>query len=113
MSLGRRAVQCRHVTVATNSSGRKVETIGSEFTISASVQSPTRNDLEYLPEGRRESLAAVLFTTNLLYFQGTDNRNPDQVFVEGRWCEVVAEQGRQSGIVPHNKYFVVHMNAVQ
>ena|GEM_PF-1417819 len=117
MSLGRKIVQCQQMIIAVQATGRQLLTVGSGFTITASIQSPTLNDLESLPEGRRGKLAAVLYTAQKLYMGGDPNqllRGPDQVQVPwtGEWCEVIGFQNFWN-LVNQNKYFVSHLTAIQ
>ena len=74
----------------------------TEFTARYSVQPASPDDMEMLPEGRRERKAYTLFGDTALRTV-TDADNADKVLIYGEWFEVSAHQAWRNGLVPHER----------
>ena len=74
----------------------------SEFTARYSVQPTSPDDMEMLPEGRRDRQAYTLFGDKPLRM-ATDEGNADLVLIYGEWYEVHARQAWRNGLVPHER----------
>ena len=79
----------------------------SEFTARYSVQPTSPDDMEMLPEGRRERRAYTLFGDDSLQGVGTDN--PDLVQIDGEWYEVSAVQEWRNTLIPHCRSIVTRL----
>ncbi len=80
----------------------------TDFTIRASIQPIRPNEVETLPEGRRNSKAFRLYTNADLRDMQSD-ANPDQVELFGEWYEVTAKAPWQNNVISHYKYFVTKL----
>jgi len=88
-----------------NDTGLWVEGETETFTASYSVQPTSPDDMQALPEGRREQRAYTLIgDTPLRSVQATTN--PDKVEVDGEKYEVSAVQEWRNSIVPHTRVIV-------
>ena len=74
----------------------------SEFTARYSVQPTSPDDMEMLPEGRRDRQAYTLFGDKPLR-KATDEGNADRVLIYGEWYEVSAHQPWRNGLIPHER----------
>lgn len=82
----------------------------SEITVTASVQPTSNDDVEALPEGRRQARNYTLITDDDL--RGLTDANPDQVEIEGERYEVSAIQLWANGIIPHKRAVVTRMEDI-
>lgn len=94
------------------SGGQYVEGVwqeGSEvsFTVNVSVQPSAPDDMESLPEGRRQRRAYTLFGDKDL--RGVEDGNPDQVEIDGDRYEVSSVQYWRNTILPHVKSVVTRL----
>jgi len=76
----------------------------TQMTIRASVQPATKNDIEFLPEGRRNSKSYALFTDTRLNMVTTSN--PDIITIYSEDFELMREEVWQNGLINHYKYIV-------
>lgn len=101
------------VTVSRRGSGAFVkgrwtgETEASTFDIKASIQPIRPNEVETLPEGRRNSKAFRLYTSADL--RDVTTQNPDQVSLFGETYEVTAKAPWRNNVINHYKYFVTKL----
>ena len=100
----------RKKLTARNANGQRVkgrwqESTGTPFEILASVQPTTPNEIESLPENRRESISYTLYSRDDLVSLG-ENENPDQVQIEDAWYEVTVKNTWKNGLINHNQYVV-------
>ena len=79
----------------------------TEITVRVSVQPSSPDDMELLPEGRRERRAYTLFGDDALLGVGDDN--PDQVEIDGERYEVSAVQYWRNSIIPHTRTVVTRL----
>lgn len=80
----------------------------SEETIMASVQALKPEDVQQLPEGRRNSKLFFIFTDTRLNL--VTSANPDIVVVDSENYEVDKEEVWQNGVINHYKYLIVKVN---
>ena len=89
---------------------RQVEGTPTEFTIRASVQPVTGEELQLLPEGRRSRRVLKAYTPTVLRTADERTQTPaDQVQVDGEWFEV-QQTWRQRVIIPHSKVLLVRLD---
>lgn len=90
--------------------GLWVEGSPSTFDIQCSVQPLTPDEMELVPEGRRDGEVFNLFTgTRLLPANPPDSKNADKVSIDGRDYEVLSCARWQNRILPHYKAVVVQI----
>jgi len=77
-------------------------------TIFASVQPATKNDIESLPEGKRNSKSYALFTNSDLPMVSLST--PDTVMIEGETYEMVRKEPWRNNVISHYKYIVVKVD---
>lgn len=98
----------RPLTVTRKSGGGYVDGIwqpGDETTITvkASVQPTSPDDMELLPEGRRDRQAFTLYCDTPLRVSGdVEGANADLVDIEGVSYEVSARRPWQNNIISHH-----------
>ena len=80
------------------------------FSIKCSVQNPTGEETETLPEGRRTDDARILFTDTQLY-SVNGNSNPDQVELDGTFYEVWDVRPWQNNLINHYRYIIQKIEA--
>jgi len=96
--------------------GRWVEGAYTDSTITASIQPLKGEDMESLPEGRRDSEAYKMYTSTLVKTvqEAGSNQNADRVIFFGKEFEVhqVNEWQNNSNftIVNHYKYLVLRID---
>lgn len=100
------------LTVYRVSEGQYVDGIwqpGTETSFEArySVQPTDTDDLESLPEGRRQQRAYTLIGSTEL--RGLTDANPDQVEIDGERYEVSAVRYWRNGIIPHTWAIVTRL----
>ncbi len=90
------------------SQGRFVQdTNPATIEIYASCQPASGQDMQSLPEGRRNKEAYVLYTaTELFTADVKTKRSADQVKIGQYWYEVVKVGPFQSGVIPHYRAIV-------
>ncbi len=81
----------------------------SEITIKASVQPATTEDLQSLPENRRQYGAYRVYSSTQFQSLEEDENNPDVVVIGGNDYEIAQVQPWQNGIVPHYKAIAVRV----
>lgn len=86
---------------------------GSEIIsiIKASVQPTSPNDVEQIPEGRREQKSYTLFTDTNLIALGY-HQNSDKFEIDGEIFEAVNVESWQNNIINHYKAIVVRIDSV-
>lgn len=85
--------------------GLWVEGATETFEARYSVQPTSPNDMQALPEGRRERRAYTLIgDTPLRSVEATTN--PDRVEIDGEMYEVSAVQEWRNNIIPHTQVIV-------
>ena len=98
----------RPVTVTRQAAGGYVAGVwvpGNPFTVTiqASVQPATAEDMQRLPEGRRQTGAVKIYTnSNLMAEIGT--QKADRVTLPTGEYEVAQADHWQNGVLPHNVY---------
>lgn len=101
------------LTVTRGAAGQYVDGIwqsGSEssFTIQASVQPTTPNDVQLLPEGKRDRLAYTLYSDTSLRIANDNTQEPgDIVTIDGDSFEAMARRPWQNSIIDHHVTIVV------
>ena len=103
----------KEITVYRVSAGQYVDGVWQEgtetsFTDRFSVQPTSPDDMEMLPEGRRQNRAYTLIGDNML--RGVTDSNPDQVEIEGERYEVSAAQRWGNSIIPHARNVVTRLD---
>ena len=103
----------RTVTIYRQTGGEYVDGVwqaGSETELTGeySVQPTSPDDMQTLPEGRRERRAYTLYGDDSLNPVGT--QNPDQVEIDGERYEVSAVQEWRNSIIPHCRSIVTRMD---
>ena len=85
---------------------------GDETTIqvNVSVQPTSPEDMQSLPEGRRERKSYSLFGDTRLR-SVEDGANPDRVVINGDDYEVVTSSEWRNGILPHNRSIVQRVDS--
>lgn len=97
--------------------GRWTGQTETSFSITASIQPTTGEELMTLPEGRRNRKTYALFTSTKIEL--IDNaQNPDQIDIYGERYEVVRVEPWQNnpsifGIVNHFKFFAQKLEAIK
>lgn len=99
----------RYSTGSYNSAGDYVEGAETSFTIKGSCQNTRPEDVEYLPENRRNNGATYrIYTDDVLNtIEGSDN--PDQVELFGERFELSQSEQWVNNIINHNKYLAVRV----
>ncbi len=89
--------------------GGEIRPVGANtiFEVSASVHPASGNDLQSLPESRRQSSGYKLFTNTKLQTAKSGIRNADQVELYGDRYEVVRVEPWQNNVISHYKVLVV------
>ncbi len=82
----------------------------SEMVILASVQPMRPDEMESLPEGRRDKQAVKIYTSTELFTVRGDNTSPDQMAYRGDTFEVVSVAPYQSGVISHFKAVAVKLD---
>jgi hypothetical protein len=86
------------------SDGKFTDGAISDISITASVQPLKSQDIQQLPEGRRNSKLYYVFTSTALNTVGT--ANPDSIVIDGEIYEVDKKDSWQNGVINHYKYLV-------
>lgn len=87
--------------------GKWVEGSTSTFTIQASVQPLRGEEIQLLPEGRRNSQAVRIYTDTQLYVKTDEQTNPDKLTAFGESYEVLSVEPWQSNVINHYKCIAV------
>ena len=103
----RRQLTIRRKSGGGYESGLWVPGTVTEFTARYSVQPTSPDDMQTLPEGRRERRAYTLFGSKPLLSVGAEN--PDMVSVDGEWYEVAAVQEWRNTLIPHTRAIVTRL----
>ena len=103
----RRPLTVRRKTGGGYEDGLWVPGTVTEFTARYSVQPTSPDDMQSLPEGRRERRAYTLFGDTPLLSVGVEN--PDLVSVDGEWYEVAAVQEWRNTLIPHTRAIVTRL----
>lgn len=90
--------------------GKWVEGDTSTFTIQASVQPLRGDEIQLLPEGRRNSQAVRIYTDTLLYNKTNESTNPDIVTAFETDFEVLTVEPWQSNVINHFKCLAVKVS---
>lgn len=85
------------------------DTAPTETTVQASVQPATTEDLQSLPEARRQLGAYRIYSTTKFQSLEEDVNNPDIVVIGGFDFEVAQVQPWQNGVIPHYKAIAVRV----
>ena len=98
----------RPVTITRQAAGAYVAGVwvpGAESTVTirASVQPATAEDMQRLPEGRRQTGAVKLYTSAALKTE-IGNQKADRVTLPTGTYEVAQADQWQNGVLPHNVY---------
>lgn len=111
----RTPITLRRPSAGSYVNGRWVEGSYTDSTITASIQPLKGEDMESLPEGRRDSEAYKMYTSTLVKTvqEAGSNQNADRVIFFGKEFEVhqVNEWQNNSNfnIVNHYKYLVLRV----
>ena len=107
MSAFRQVVLVRRFEPGSYVDGEFVEGANWTFDIEASIQPVVGNELEVLPEGRRDRETFKLYTAmELLSVSLQDHRNPDRVNIFGSEYEVFSVEPWRNNIRNHYKVIV-------
>lgn len=89
--------------------GVYVEGAETTFTIQASVQPMSGEDIVSVPEGRRASDMVKLYTSTDLNSQGDagSGQSPDRLVWLGKDYEIHSKEVRQMDIIPHYKIYAI------
>lgn len=103
----------RQLTIYRKAVGTVVDGIFTEGAptsdvILASVQALKPEDIQQLPEGRRNSKLFFIFTDTRLNL--VTSANPDIVVVDSENYEVDKEEVWQNNVINHYKYLIVKVN---
>ena len=104
----------RYTASTISASGDTIDGAESSFTIKASCQNTRPEDVEYLPENRRNDGATYRIYTDDVVNTIENNSNPDQVELFGQRFELSQSEkwlnftGGNS-VVNHNKYLTVRV----
>lgn len=99
----------RYTDSTISASGDGITGTESSFTIKASCQNTRPEDVEYLPENRRNNGATYrLYTDDVLNTIEGDS-NPDQVELFGQRFELSQSEQWVNNIINHNKYLAVRV----
>jgi len=101
----RQEIEGHHRAAGTRVDGHWVEGKQSSFTFMASIQPAGKNDMESLPEGRRNSKVYRLYTDTKLVALAV-GQNPDLVTLFSEVYEVVSEFPWRNNVINHYKYLV-------
>jgi len=107
----RTTITLRRLSVGSYVNGVWVEGSPTDSTITASIQPITGEEMQELPEARRESETYNMYTstTILTVQQAGSNQNPDRVLFFGKEFEVFDVRPWQNNtnftIVNHYRYF--------
>lgn len=78
----------------------------AQFTINASVQPLSDQDLVNLPSGRRESDVVKMYCADDLIEVGrSTGQEPDVLVWLGKDYEITSKSVRQMGVLPHYRYW--------
>lgn len=83
-----------------------VELSTEEFQISGTVQPVEGEELQFLPENRRETGTIKIFTSSDLNVsaEGMDISSDYVIWEDKRW-EIVSKRAYGNGLIPHYKYY--------
>jgi len=82
----------------------------SDITIQGSIQPLKADEMELLPEGRRDSEAFRIYTDTKLFPANDDTKlNADRVVLGGKEYEVLACATWQNNVINHYKAVVVKL----
>jgi len=80
----------------------------SSFTIQASVQPTTPDDVELIPAGKRDRLSYTLYSDTALKIANDNTQQPgDRVLIDGETYEAMGRQPWQNNIINHHRTVVV------
>ena len=90
---------------ATWEDGQKTEGAETDINFTASVQPLRPNELQALPEGKRESATFRLYTDFALRttVRGSGGTSADRVQINGEWYEIIAVDVWQNNVINHYK----------
>lgn len=78
----------------------------TQFTIGATVQPLSDQDLVNLPSGRRESDVVKMYCADNLFEVGyAIGQEPDILVWLGKDYEITSKSVRQMGVIPHYRYW--------
>jgi hypothetical protein len=92
--------------------GNAKERSREAITILGSLQPATMDELQFFPEARRITRSYWIFTDDVLYCFGDPSHNPDRLFINDEWFEVVQENTWANTAVGHRKYLLSHITAI-
>ena len=104
----RRQLTIYRKAIGTITDGFYNEGVPVQDTIMASVQALKPEDVQQLPEGRRNSKLFFIFTDTHLNL--VTSANPDIVVVDSENYEVDKEEVWQNNVLNHYKYLIVKVN---
>jgi hypothetical protein len=107
-----RSITRRRFATGTRVGGRWVDGAPTDTPITASVQAPTGDDMEFLPEGTRRSQVRKLYATagSLRTVNQHDDEIADNVIVDG--VEYLVEHVTPwvpPALIPHDKVLVLRL----
>ncbi len=105
----RRPLAANRKPIGSYVDGVWVEPEGLAFTVLASVQPATPEDLQSLPENRRTLATYRLYTDTQLFRALEGVRNPDTVIINGEEYEIAQVSAWQNGIIGHYKCLAVRV----
>jgi hypothetical protein len=108
MSSFRREFTIKQKVAGTVVDGAFIEGAVTTSTIQASLQPLKPEDIQQLPEGRRNSKVSFIITSTRLNL--VTSANPDIVVVDSEDYEVDKEEAWQNNVINHYKYLIVKVN---
>lgn len=100
----RKPYTVKRKAAGTISNGKFTDGTTTDVSITASVQPLKPQDIQQLPEGRRNSKLYYVFTSTSLNTVGT--ANPDSIVIGGETYEIDKKDSWQNGVINHYKYLV-------
>lgn len=96
-------------TTGTKVRGRYVEAAGTSRVLAdASCQPANNNEVQALPEGRRNDTALRLYTSENLNSLLQD-QNPDHITIGSVQYEIYSKNIWNNGLIPHYKYIITEV----
>lgn len=105
----RRPLVANRKPMGTYVNGVWTEEAGLDFTILASVQPATPEDLQSLPENRRTFTAYRIYTDVIMLSALEGVRNPDTVTINGEQYEISQVAMWQNGVINHYRCLAVRI----
>jgi len=103
----RQTIVRRSRSAGTYVNGRYTQVTSDNGTIQGSIQPLTPDEVEQLPEGRRDSQSFWIYTDTKL--NTVTSENPDLLLINSEEYEVNKENIWQNDVIPHYRYLVIKL----